>query len=42
MSALEKTPHATEPKRFGHAPNVVVVLLDELGFGASSALGAPC
>lgn len=42
MSALEKTPHATEPKRFGHAPNVVVVLLDDMGFGASSAFGGPC
>ena len=24
------------------APNVVVVLLDDVGFGASSALGGPC
>jgi hypothetical protein len=24
------------------APNVLVVLLDDVGFGASSALGGPC
>ncbi|HEX5111492.1 MAG TPA: arylsulfatase, partial [Saprospiraceae bacterium] len=37
---------ATAPPRFevkapAHAPNVVVVLLDDIGFGASSAFGGP-
>src|SRR5215831_4735077 len=25
-----------------HAPNVLVILLDDVGFGASSAFGGPC
>lgn len=38
--------NATAPLRFevkapAHAPNVVVVLLDDIGFGASSAFGGP-
>ena len=30
------------PKTYGKAPNVVIVLLDDMGFGASSAFGGPC
>src|SRR6185437_5925791 len=26
----------------GNAPNVLVILLDDVGFGASSAFGGPC
>ena len=37
---------ATPPKRFevkapDHAPNVVIVLIDDMGFGCSSAFGGP-
>lgn len=29
------------PKRYGEVPNVVVILLDDMGFGASSSFGGP-
>jgi arylsulfatase A-like enzyme len=31
-----------EPKASGERPNVLVVLIDDMGFGASSAFGGPC
>src|SRR4051794_38120548 len=31
-----------DPKAPEHAPNVVLVLLDDMGFGASPAFGGPC
>src|SRR5689334_11499082 len=39
--------HAKAPPRFEvrapkGAPNVVIVLLDDIGFGQSSAFGGPC
>ncbi|CAM2770785.1 sulfatase-like hydrolase/transferase [Prescottella defluvii] len=35
-------PRAAQPSPPGQAPNVLVVLLDDVGFGASSAYGGPC
>ena len=36
-----KAPPRFEVKAPAHAPNVVIVLLDDIGFGASSAFGGP-
>jgi len=36
-----KAPTRFEVKAPAHAPNVVIVLLDDIGFGASSAFGGP-
>src|SRR3954468_15703749 len=37
-----KAPPRFEVKAPNGAPNVVVVLLDDIGFGQSSAFGGPC
>src|SRR6185369_17345458 len=37
-----KAPPRMEVKAPKGAPNVVVVLLDDIGFGQSSAFGGPC
>ena len=37
-----KAPPRFEVKAPKGAPNVVVVLLDDIGFGQSSAFGGPC
>ncbi|PYI96706.1 MAG: arylsulfatase, partial [Verrucomicrobia bacterium] len=37
-----KPPPRVELKAPKGAPNVVVVLLDDIGFGQSSAFGGPC
>src|SRR6267143_5767188 len=37
-----KAPPRFEVKAPNEAPNVVVVLLDDIGFGQSSAFGGPC
>jgi arylsulfatase A-like enzyme len=36
-------PHRIRPLRApSGVPNVVIVLIDDMGFGASSAYGGPC
>jgi arylsulfatase A-like enzyme len=42
MSDTNENQAAPAQKKFGQAPNVVVVLIDDMGFGASSAFGGPC
>jgi hypothetical protein len=42
MSDTNGDQAAPAQKKFGQAPNVVVVLIDDMGFGASSAFGGPC
>src|SRR5580765_4287692 len=37
-----KFPPITPPRPPAGAPNVLVILLDDVGFGASSAFGGPC
>jgi hypothetical protein len=37
-----KFPPITELRPPAGAPNVLVILLDDVGFGASSAFGGPC
>src|SRR6478735_8659670 len=37
-----KAPERFEIKAPAGAPNVVIVLLDDIGFGHSSAFGGPC
>jgi arylsulfatase A-like enzyme len=44
--AMAQTPAADPPTRFGPrapvgAPNIVIILLDDVGFGATSAFGGP-
>jgi arylsulfatase len=39
---MQKRPTRFEVKAPPKAPNVVVVLIDDQGFGQSSAFGGPC
>jgi arylsulfatase A-like enzyme len=42
MSKTDESQGTPGQKEFGKAPNVVIVLIDDMGFGASSAFGGPC
>ena len=43
LRAKDSTPDFPQPARAPHgAPNVLLILLDDVGFGASSAFGGPC
>ena len=43
LRAKDSTPDFPQPVRAPHgAPNVLLILLDDVGFGASSAFGGPC